>query len=123
MRLTMPSPSSEEKDPSEFRDRNRERVKLFEHPLRYYFTNLFVLTEHRAYFIAYRKEFDWPSIKDILMEIFDLDDPEVYTEVEARFSDGKIIVGYYYSKTGHVTIIFPDKRSGYVQKRREVFGK
>ena len=98
-------------------------MKLFEHPLRYYFTNLFVLTEHRAYFIAYRKEFNWPIMRDILMEIFDLDDPEVYTDVKGRFSDGKIIIGYYYPKSGHITVVFPEERSEYVQRRiRVVFG-
>jgi len=99
-------------------------VKLFEQPLRYYYENKFVITEDRAYFVPYKREFDWPIMRDILMEIFDLDDPEIYKEVEGRFSEGRVIVGYYYPKTNHIRIIFPDKRHGYVQRRiNEVFGK
>ena len=41
-------------------EKTGERVKMFERPLRYYVTNLFVLTEHRAYFVPYLREFDWP---------------------------------------------------------------
>jgi hypothetical protein len=99
-------------------------LKLFERPLAYYFENKFVITEDRAYFLPYRREIDWPIMRDILMEIFDLGDPEVYREVEGRFSEGKVIVGYYYPRTGHVTITFPKVRSEYVQARvKEVFGK
>ena len=98
-------------------------MKLFERPLAYYFENKFVITEVKAYFVPYKREFNWPLMKDILMEIFDLDDPEVYREVEGRFSEGKIIVEYYYPKTGHITIIFPKEKSGYVQRKiEEVFG-
>jgi hypothetical protein len=82
-----------------------------------------VITEDRVYFVPYRREFDWPNIKDILTEIFDLDDPEVYKEVEGRFSEGRIIVGYFYPKTDHITIIFPEEKSRYAQERlKEVFG-
>lgn len=40
------------------RDRIGERVKLFEHPLTYYYENKFVITEDRAYFVPYRREID-----------------------------------------------------------------
>jgi hypothetical protein len=101
----------------------REKVKLFEQPLAYYFENKFVITEDRAYFVPYRRELDWPIMRDILMEIFDLGDPEVYRDVEGRFSEGRVIVGSYFPKTSHVTIIFPEEWSRYVQKRiKEVFG-
>jgi hypothetical protein len=99
-------------------------LKLFEHPLSYYFENKFVITEDRAYFVPYRRELDWPIMRDILGGIFDLCDPEVLRDVEGRFSEGRIIVGYYYPKTGHVTIIFPDEWSRYVERRiEEVFCK
>jgi hypothetical protein len=42
------------------------RVTLFERPLAYYFENKFVITEDRAYFVPYKREFDWPTMKDIL---------------------------------------------------------
>jgi hypothetical protein len=62
-------------------------------------------------------------MRDILGAIFDLDDPEVYKDVESRFSEGRIIVGYYYPKSDHVTIIFPEEWSEYVERRiEEVFG-
>ena len=97
-------------------------MKLFEQPLRYYFENKFVITEDRAYFVPYKREFDWPNMEDILMEIFDLDDPEVYVEVGGRFSEGRVIVGYYYPKSGRITIIFPEEWSRYVERRiEEVF--
>ena len=89
----------------------------------YYDENKFVITEDRAYFVAYRREIDWPIMRDIIGTIFDLDDPEVYRDVEDRFSEGKVIVGYYYPKTRHVTIIFPEEWGGYVERRiEEVFG-
>jgi len=115
----MLSPSSEGQDISEIRDRNGERLKLFKRPLAYYFENKFVITEDRAYFVPYRREIDWPIMRDLLMEIFDLDDPEVYKEVKDRFSEGRVILGYYYPKTGHVTIIFPEEWSKYIERRIE----
>jgi hypothetical protein len=99
-------------------------MKLFERPLAYYRENKFVITVDRAYFVPYRREIDWPIMRDILGQIIDLDDPAVYRDVEDRFSEGRIIVGYFYPKIGHITIIFPEKRDGYVQRRiNEVFRK
>ena len=99
-------------------------MKLFERPLRYYHENRFVITEDRAYFVPYRREVDWPLVRDILGEIFDLDDPEVYREVEGRFSEGEIIVGSYYPSTEGVVIEVPLETSGYVRRRiEEVFGE
>ena len=82
-----------------------------------------MITEDRAYFVPYRREFDWPIMKDILMEIFDLDDPGIYKEVEGRFSEGRIIVGSYFPSNEEIIIHTPLERSGYVQRRiEEVFG-
>lgn len=96
---------------------------MFEHPLPYYYENKFVITDDRAYFVPYRRELDWPIMRDILGEIFDLDDPEIIEEVDGRFSEGRIIVGYYYPSTKEVVIQVPLETSEYVEKRiREVFG-
>ncbi len=98
-------------------------VKLFDEPVPYYHENRFVLTEDRVYFTPYRREFDWPPMRDILGEIFDLDDPEVYKEVEDMFSEDRIIVGSYYPSTKGVVIEVPLETSGYVKRRiEEVFG-
>ena len=64
-----------------------------------------------------------PPTKDILGEIFDLKNPEVYREVEDRFSEGRIIIGDYFPKTEEIVIQVPLKTSEYVEKRiKEVFG-
>jgi len=65
----------------------------------YYYDNKFVLTEHGSYFFPFRREFCFPPVMDILQEIFDLDDPEVYKEVGARLAVGRIIGGDYFTPT------------------------
>ncbi len=98
-------------------------VRLFDEPVPYYHENRFVLTEERVYFTPYRREFDWPHVRDILGEIFNLDDPEVCGEVEGMFSDGKIIIGSYYPSTEGIVIEVPLETSGYVRRRiEEVLG-
>lgn len=98
-------------------------MDLFEHPLDYYGENKFVITENRAYFIPYRRELDYPNMKAILMEIFDLNDPETYEGVKARFSEGTIIVGSYFSSTRQRIIDTPPDVNEYVEKRlKDVFG-
>lgn len=47
-------------------------VRLFDEPVPYLHENRFVITEDRAYFVPYRREFDWPLVRDILGEIFDV---------------------------------------------------
>ncbi len=98
-------------------------VRLFDEPVPYYHENRFVITEERVYFTPYRREFDWPLVRDILGEIFNPDDPEVCGEVEGIFSDGKIIVGSYCPSTQGIVIEVPLETSGYVRRRiEEVFG-
>jgi hypothetical protein len=93
------------------------------HPITYYFCNKFVLTEQRTYFFPYRREFCFPPIRDILGEIFDLDDPKVFRDVKDRLAVGGIIVGDYFPKTKEMVIQVPVETSGYVEKRiDEVFG-
>jgi len=90
----------------------------------YYFCNKFVLTEQRAYFFPYRREFCFPLIVDILREIFDLDDPGVYRKVRNKLAVGRIIVGDYYPSTEEVVIQVPLVKSQYTEKRiEEVFGQ
>ena len=100
-----------------------KRVTLLERPLTYYHENKFVITEDEAYFVPYSRELDWPPMRDILEQVFDLGDPKVYKDAQDRFSEGRIIVGYYYPRTGHAEIVFPEEKGGYVQRRiEEVFG-
>ena len=98
-------------------------MSLSRHPIAYYVDNKFVLTENRAYFVPYRSELDWPPVRNVLGEIFNLDDPEVFGEVRARLAVGRIIVGDYFPKTEEVVIQVPLDISGYVTRRiKEVFG-
>lgn len=98
-------------------------MSLFEHPITYYFDNKFVITEDRAYFVPYRSELCFPPMRDILGEIFDLDDPEIFRDVRVRLAVGRIIVGDYFPKTTEVVIQVPLKINEYVEKRiKEVFG-
>jgi len=90
----------------------------------YYFANRFVITEDETFFVPYRREFDFPPMIDILREIFDLDDPEVYREIRARLAIGMIIVGDYFPSSKDVVIQVPLETSEYTEKRiREVFGQ
>lgn len=95
---------------------------LSEHPLDYYHENKFVITEDRAYFVPYRRELDYPGMKAILAEVFDLNDPKVYEGVKARFSEGTIIVGSYFPSTKQTIIDTPSEANEYVEKRlQDVF--
>lgn len=97
-------------------------VRLFDEPVPYYHENRFMLTEDGIYLTPYRREFDWPAMRDILGETFDLDDPKVRRVVEGMFADGKIIVGSYYPSTEGVAIEVPPETSGYARRRiEEVF--
>jgi hypothetical protein len=98
-------------------------LSLSKQPITYYFCNIFVLTEQRAYFFPYRREFSFPPVRDILGEIFDLDEPEIYKEVRERLAVGRIVVGDYYPKTEEVIIQVPLEECEYVERRiMEVFG-
>ena len=89
----------------------------------YYYNNKFVLTEQRAYFVPYRRELCFPPIRDILWQVFDLDDPEIYREVRGKLAVGLIIVGDNFPKTKELVIQVPLEESQYTEKRMmEVFG-
>jgi hypothetical protein len=92
-------------------------------PMTYYYDNKFVLTEDGSYFFPYRREFSFPPLRDILQEIFDLDDPAVYREVRDKLAVGLIIVGDYYPKSKQLVVQVPLEMSEYVEKViEEVFG-
>ena len=94
------------------------------HPMPYYFTNKFVITEHSSYFFPYRMELCFPPMIDIFREIFGLYDPEVYREVRGALAVGKTIVGAFVPKTKEVVIEVPLEKRQYTEKRiREVFGR
>jgi hypothetical protein len=83
-----------------------------------------VITEQRAYFVPYRRELYWPPMRDILWEIFDLDDPKIYRDVRGKLAVGRIVVGDYFPKTEEIVIQVPLESTDYVQKRiDEVFGR
>ena len=48
----------------------RLRLSPSKHPMTYYFTNKFVITEHGSFFFPYRSEFSFPLMIDILREIW-----------------------------------------------------
>ena len=47
-------------------------MKLSKRPVAHYRENRFVLTEDEAWFVPYRREFDWPPMADILAAVLDL---------------------------------------------------
>jgi hypothetical protein len=99
-------------------------LNLSEHPITYYFENRFVITENQSYFVPYRRELDWPNMRHILGEIFQIEDPKVFREVRGGLAVGRIIVGDYFPSTGEVVIQVPLGISNFVEKRiKEVFGQ
>ena len=86
--------------------------------------NKFVLTEDNAYFVPCVVDTEIPSFKDILNEVFDLDDPEVFKWVDERLDSGRIILEYYDPSNKEVIVHTPLETSEYVEKRlKEIFGK
>jgi hypothetical protein len=95
-------------------------MELYERPLEHV-ESKFVITEDRAYFVPCLHT--PPTMGEILQEIFDLDDPQVFGDVDGKLFGGRIIVGYYDPSTKEVVIHVPSESSEYVEKRiREVFG-
>ncbi len=83
--------------------------------------NKFVITEDAAFFVPYVD--NTPTMVEILEEIFDLNDPEIYREVDGKLFGGRIILGHYDPSTKEVIISTPLETSEYVEKRiEEVFG-
>ena len=85
--------------------------------------NRFVITEDGAYFLPYLNRDDAPAMIEILGEVFDLDDPEIFREVDDKLDEGSIILGDYRPSTEEIIIHTPLETSNYVEKRiGEVFG-
>ena len=98
-------------------------MELYSQPVREY-KNKFVVTEDKAYFVPCVADIDILSFKDILNEIFDLDDPEVFKWVDERLDSGRIILGYYDPSNKEIAIHTPLDTSEYVKKRlKEIFGE
>ncbi len=96
--------------------------KLCDQPLESY-ENKFVTTEDAAYFVPFVKALDKPGTTDILSHAFDLEDPEVYSDVSGRLVEGRIIRGHYDPSTGRVVIVGASEPSAYLDRRIEdVFG-
>lgn len=98
-------------------------MELHDRPLEHA-ENEFVITENGAYFPPYLNRVEAPRFIEILGEIFDLDDPEIYREVDGKLFGGRIILGYYDPSNKEVIITTPLETSTHVEKRiREVFGQ
>ena len=98
-------------------------MRLLERPVAYYHENRFVITEDGAWFVPYRRELDWPTARDILAEIFDLDDPAVYESADKMLDDGLIVIGSFFPSNGEVIVQVPLESNGYTRGRiGEVFG-
>ena len=97
-------------------------MELHNRPVEYV-KNKFVITEVRAYFLPYPNKAEAPPFIEILRNIFDLDDLEVYREVDGKLFGGQIILGYYDPSTKEVVIHAPLESSKHLEKRiKEVFG-
>jgi hypothetical protein len=97
-------------------------MKLHEKPLDHV-ENKFIITEDRAYFLPYLDTVEAPRFVEILQEIFDLDDLQVFADVDGKLFAGKIILGYYDPSTKEVVIHVPLESSKYVVKRiKDIFG-
>ncbi len=97
-------------------------MKLFDGPVDYYHENRFVITKDGAWFVPYRRELDWSTARDILAEIFDLDDPDVHESVDKMLDSGSLIIGSYFPSSGEVIVQVPLEPSEYTRSRiGEVF--
>ena len=82
--------------------------------------NKFVITEDAAYFVPCPD--NSPAMIEILGEVFDLDDPEIFREVDDKLDEGRIILGDYYPSNKEISVHTPLETTDYVEKRiGEVF--
>ncbi len=84
-----------------------------------------MITEDQVWFLAME---DKSQLKfaEILPEIFDFSSEEAMDLVDAKFEDGRILLGYVTKETGEVEVhswpIAPDSDSEVVKRRmREIF--
>lgn len=94
-----------------------------ERPVAYYHENRFVITEDKAWFVPCRRELDWPTARDILAAIFDLDDPDIHESQDNMLDGGSLIIGSFFPSDGEVIVQVPLEPNGYTRGRiGEVFG-
>jgi hypothetical protein len=97
-------------------------LKLYQQPIEGY-ENKSLITAERAYFLPYLDRVEAPRFLEILSIIFDLDDPEIYREIDGKLFGGRIILGYFDTSTKEIDVHVPLETSEYVKKRtKEVFG-
>ena len=85
--------------------------------------NKFVITDDRAYFLPYLNKAEAPPFIEILREIFDLDDSEIYREVDGKLFGGRIILGFYDPSHKEIIVHTSLETNEYGEKRiEEVLG-
>ncbi len=95
-------------------------MSLYDRPVEGH-RNKFVITEDAAYFVPCPD--NSPAMIEILGEVFDLDNPEIFREVDDKLDEGRIILGDYHPSTKEIIVHTPLETSEYVQRRfKEVFG-
>jgi hypothetical protein len=95
-------------------------LRLYDRPVEGH-RNEFVITEDAAYFVPCPN--NSPALIEILSEVFDLNDPQVHSDVDGRLFGGRIVLGYFEPATKEVVIQTPLEASNYIEKRiKEVFG-
>ncbi|MDP9437658.1 MAG: hypothetical protein M3P49_02780 [Actinomycetota bacterium] len=80
-------------------ERRVRGIRLHEEPVAGR-NNKFVITEEGAWFLPFEDNTRAPTLAEMLAEIVELEDEQV----EHRFEDGRILVGYVAGETREVTI-------------------
>ena len=75
------------------------------------YKNKFIVTENKTYFIPCVTDTDVSSFKDILNEVFNLDDPEVFKRVDEGLDSGRVILGYYDPSNEEIIVHTPLENS------------
>ncbi len=84
----------------------RSNMELHDGPIKH-IESKFVITEERAYFVPYLSKEYAPKMIEILGEIFDLDDSEIYREVDGKLFGGRIVLGYFDPSNKEIIIHTP----------------
>ncbi len=79
-------------------------MSLYDRPVEGH-RNKFVITEDAAYFVPCPD--NSPAMIEILGEVFDLDNPEIFREVDDKLDEGRIILGDYRPSTKEIIVHTP----------------